>query len=912
MNALPVIEEPAPYDPRKAGARCDLCPLKGNNIVPPKASYLPTRAVFVGEAPGRKEEIHGVPFIGQTGVFLKGLAREVDIDMREVHLTNAALCRSNIDKENDEAAVCCAPRLLRELAAFPPSIPIVTLGKTSTLSVLGTRSIMHARGFVWTAREIDDAHVAAAWREAKKARDRGAPKWRQMKLKAQIVAGRSKLAGRTILPTVHPAFVLRSDTWLPILKLDLERISRWIRGELDYSKLCDQGPYVVVTKTREIQREFKKFKPVISVDIETGPSTPGGKDGADPNRNRILCVGISDGEHTVVVWPWRQATHAKLLNRLFQRSTAIGMHNGYNFDQIALARGGVPFEPIDDKLEDTLIAHHTFASHLPQRLAHVASVFCDTGPWKITFKRGSGAQEKGLPPDKLSPEDLCKYNAADARIQALVWLGMQADLESERAVYEVDKDNGRLCRGMIIGGIGVDLVRRKILREAVAEKEDVLLAKMREILKRPGFHPMQLSEVRRALFTTLRAPLAAADPTDSGLPSTSQKTLEKLKMSPTRAGRFADLLLQWRGAVKIRGTYIDSQILDKASKKTPGVSRTHFNWRSYGAASGRYSCRIQSCPRVENLKKPELGGNVLLPDGTGAHVLDLKDGVLVRIEGTGVERLFQGDDAKKLKPVVLETRTRELYIARPGCSFIYFDLSQAELRFAAYLSGDKSFIAACESGDVHTATAKLLFPKEAELIGRDPKGAGKPFRDVEKNSIFGFCYYAEPATIFGFVRAKGLPVEMRDVLYMHGMVRENFADYFRYVERNKKWVDKHGYLRDALSGRISWLGWHAGFPDVANRPIQGGIASLMNVRLPKIVRALPAGGRGVAQIHDAAILEVPNRHVDRVKAIVKKTWDEPVVVPVDGYGTSLRLEDGARSFVMPIDLKVGQRWSDFG
>ena len=863
-RALPVVKE---YDPVKAGAACHLCPLKGNVVVPPKASSLPTRVVFVGEAPGRKEEIFGEPLIGMTGQFLRGLCREADIDFREAALTNASLCRSHIDRENDEAAVFCAPRLLKELAAFDPSIPIVTFGKTSTLSVLGARSIMNSRGFVWTARAFEAQHIEQAWRAARKAKTRRAPKWKELWLKAQIVEGRSKLAGRTVLPTVHPAFVLRSDTWLPILKIDLDRIGRWIRGELTHENLLDHGPYVVVSKREDVRRELKKLAPVISVDVETGASTPSGKDGADPLRNRLLCVGLSDGEHTVVIWPWRK-THAPLVNSLFRRVKTIGMHNGFNFDQIVLKRFGVPFEPVEDKLEDTLIAHHTFASHMPQRLSHVASLFVDISPWKVTFKLGTGgATEKGLPPEKLSGEDLCRYNSADARIQARVWLAMQADLESERAVYEVDKVNGRLCRQMIIDGIGVDLERREWLRDRIIEKEAELLGKMQTLLKRPNFHPMQLTEVRRALFTTLRAPLEAADPTDTGLPSTSQKTLERLKGSPTRAGKFADLLLQWRGAVKIRGTYIESQILDKPSKKTPNVSRTHFNWRSYGAASGRYSCRLQSCPRAEYLKD---------------------------------------------KSIVLETRVRELYVAKPESKLVYFDLSQAELRFAAYLSGDAAFISACESGDVHTATAQLLFPAEAELIGRDPKGAGKPFRDVEKNSIFGFIYYAQPDTIFTFVRSKGLPVEMRDVLSMHDMVRDKFADYFRYVERNKQVVDKTGFMRCALSGRISWLGWHSGISDVSNRPIQGGIASLMNVRLPKIRDALPRGAHVVGQIHDAAILEVPERHVESVKSLVKSVWEEPVIIPANGYGSSTRIADGARSFVMPIDLKIGERWSDFG
>jgi uracil-DNA glycosylase family 4 len=858
-KALPIVSG---YSPVKAGARCDICPLRGHTVVPPKAAALPPRVVFVGEAPGRKEEIFGVPFVGQTGSFLRGLAREVDIDMREAALQNAALCRSEIDKLNDEAAVCCAPRLLRELAEFDPKIPIVTLGKTSTLSVLGVRSIMHARGFVWTAREIDPG---PAWSKAKKAKLRKAPKWRELWLKAQIAEGRSKLAGRVILPSVHPAFVLRSDTWLPILKIDLDRISRWISGALTREMLLDKRKPIVVSKRDDIRRELRKLKPVISVDVETGASTSGGKDGADPLRNRLLCVGISDGERTVVIWPWRK-THAPLVNALFKRATTIGMHNGYNFDSIVLRRNGVPFEAYDDKLEDTLIAHHTFASHMPQRLSHVATLFIDSGPWKITFKKGKdGASEKGLPPENMSAEDLTFYNGVDALIQAQVWLLMQADLESEREVYKVDKENSRLCRDLIINGIGVDLERRTQLRAGIVEKEAALLEKMRAVLKRPTFHPMQLAEVRRALFTTLRAPRSIAEPTSSGLPSTSAATLERLKGNATRAGRFADLLLQWRGAVKIRGTYIDSQILDKPSRKTPTVSRTHFNWRSYGASSGRYSCRLQSCPRAEHLKD---------------------------------------------KSIVLETRVREVYIARPGCKLVYFDLSQAEMRSAAFSSGDATFMKTCE-GDIHSGNAKILFPSEAELIESEPKGRGKPFRDVAKNAGFGVTYLAETETVFQFLRSKGFDVQFRDVSVMMDRMHEAYAGYFRYVQRNVNAVAKSGYMRSLLTGRIRWLGWHAPPTEIANFPIQSMIADLMNERLPKINAALPSGTLTVGQIHDAALFDTPERHVERMKTIISDTWAAPVIVPAGGiYGGSLKLEEGARSFVMPIEMKCKDRWSD--
>jgi uracil-DNA glycosylase len=56
------------------------------------------------------------------------------------------------DKEKDAAAICCAPRLYRELQEIPKDVPILTLGKPAARSVLNVRSILLARGFVWTSK----------------------------------------------------------------------------------------------------------------------------------------------------------------------------------------------------------------------------------------------------------------------------------------------------------------------------------------------------------------------------------------------------------------------------------------------------------------------------------------------------------------------------------------------------------------------------------------------------------------------------------------------------------------------------------------------------------------------------------------------------------------------------------------
>lgn len=851
-QAMRAAADRAGYDPQAHGAMCVICPLAGNTIVPPNGTYedRPVRLVLVGEGPGRKEEIQGKSFVGMTGQYLNGLLRTHGIDRREAHVTNAALCRGERDKDNERAGVCCAPRLLRELEALPKSAPIVALGKAAALSVLGTKSIMHARGFVWTARVIDPAHVASLWRNVARAKEKGAPKpfVQELQLKAMIVETRATLAGRKVFPTIHPAFVLRSDTWAPILESDLNRVGRWLSGKLKAHHLLDYKPkFSLVKHASEIREAFSKLGDVIAVDIET--------DGVDPMQAKILCVGVSDGRHTVVVVhpdaapgkpapAWDRKRQAPLFSELFRRVKQIGMHNGYNFDQIALRRDGV--EIPGEKLEDTLIAHHAFASHLPQRLAHVASVFVDTSPWKISFKRGKGEAEKGLPPQRLPMEELVTYNACDAIIQARVWLAMQADLESERAVYAHDKELAVMCQGMQVAGIRMDVERRDLLTRAIRRKAARLKLTMARLLKKEEFHPMRLAEVRHALFVTLRAPPIM--PTESGVPSTSSATLEVLKTSPARYGRFSKALLSWRGAVKVKGTYLDAIPLWRND-------RFHVSWKSFGTVSGRLSSRLQSAPRVEINKK---------------------------------------------KQKIVETRVREVYVPRKGCAFVYFDVCQAEMRFAAHLSGDENFIKTCQ-GDVHSGNAKIIFPDEAKLIDEDVKGRGKPFRDVAKNCGFGVTYLAEAETLFVFLRARGFDVQLSDVVQMLDLMHAGYPDYFKYVAGNIAWVAKHGYLRSAIIGRIRWLGWHCPPTEVANFMIQSGIADVMNVRTVAISRRLPPGVRMVSQIHDAAKYETPHRHVEPMKKMLKEVWAEPI-----------RLNSNDRSFVLPIDLKEGARWSDFG
>jgi DNA polymerase I-like protein with 3'-5' exonuclease and polymerase domains len=136
---------------------------------------------------------------------------------------------------------------------------------------------------------------------------------------------------------------------------------------------------------------------------------------------------------------------------------------------------------------------------------------------------------------------------------------------------------------------------------------------------------------------------------------------------------------------------------------------------------------------------------------------------------------------------------------------------------------------------------------------------------------------------------------------MFGELHSTYSRYYEFCGENLEATHKHGFLRTALSGRIRWLGWHPKPTEVSNFMVQSFIADVMNERLVEIEPRLPKGVRLVAQIHDAAVFEVPVKLEDAVKDLIAETWARPIHVPLSG-----------RSFVMPIDRKSGERLSDLG
>jgi uracil-DNA glycosylase len=139
--------------------------------------------MFVGEAPGADEDIQGIPFVGRAGQLLTKIIEAIGLRREDVYIANVIKCRppENRNPEPDEVETC-EPFLFRQIDSIQPKV-IVALGTFAAKALLKTQdSISRLRGRTYDYR------------------------------------------GAKLIPTFHPAFLLRSpdrkrDVWEDMKKV---------------------------------------------------------------------------------------------------------------------------------------------------------------------------------------------------------------------------------------------------------------------------------------------------------------------------------------------------------------------------------------------------------------------------------------------------------------------------------------------------------------------------------------------------------------------------------------------------------------------------------------------------------------------------------------------------------------------
>lgn len=165
---------------------CTKCPLhttRTNTV--PGAGDPQAKLVFVGEGPGEKEDLQGKPFVGRSGTLLTKLIEEIGLTREQVFITSIVKCRPPNNRNPLQPEIlACKSYLQEQLRLISPNI-ICTLGSPAAKTLLGTKESMTKIRGKWFSYE-----------------------------------------GIKLMPTFHPAYLLRSPSKKGDVREDLQEIMR--------------------------------------------------------------------------------------------------------------------------------------------------------------------------------------------------------------------------------------------------------------------------------------------------------------------------------------------------------------------------------------------------------------------------------------------------------------------------------------------------------------------------------------------------------------------------------------------------------------------------------------------------------------------------------------------------------------
>lgn len=325
------------------------------------------RLVLVGEAFGEKEELTGLPFVGASGQELTQMLSDAGLTRGECLLTNVFPFRPGL--ANNKIEQLCGPksmagvdyklphlrqgqyilpqylpcleRLKAELETIQPHL-VVALGSTACWALLGTAGITRARG---------------------------------------VVANSTLCPGIKVLPTFHPASVMRNWAQRPIvvadfLKAKLEsafpEIRRVSRRLLLSPTLAELRSWWLGFVSRGLRQA------TLACDIETGAGQITMISFAEsPTLGVVVPFVLGQGQS---YWPSEELElQAWTFVKTVLESPAAKIWQNGLYDLQYLTRMG--FRP-KNCLHDTMLLHHSFYPELPKSLGFLGSIYANEGAWK--------------------------------------------------------------------------------------------------------------------------------------------------------------------------------------------------------------------------------------------------------------------------------------------------------------------------------------------------------------------------------------------------------------------------------------------------------------------------------------------------------------------------------------------------
>lgn len=647
---------------RKAmNARCWECPLKQYALCP---SYGPRnpKLIVVGEGPGLQEILYMRPFVGATGGITRQLVAQAGIDpTEETFYTNTVLCtdpQSSGDKKAKQMAVAvpaCQGRLQAALELLPDDVPVVALG-------------------YW----------------ARKALGVEMNHWE-----------REKLTGKHCIGTKHPAAALYEPGALVHTEKVMEKVAAFVSGHSASPPPGTDAREVVVLDNQpdlEALEYLHSTTDPICIDIETTDT-----DWTHPDC-RVIRVGISTtavpgcdprtvGTRGVIFT--EDNLNDPLVRKWLQNLThvcahRIGGHN-YKFDNLAMTKHlGID---LNTYAWDTMLMANIYHELWLKDLKGLCQYYFDVDDWAERLVHSQlrhicKAADRTF--DKVPPDKLNEYLSLDIHLNLLLYEQLKEELENvdrfERPYQEFEMPLAHTLTAMEYRGFAVDEARLKPTQEKLDEALNDLKLDVQATSGGALENPGSPKQVAKHLWENLKVPY----PHSAGkYPSTKEAVLLGIKDPPA----IVSMILKYRRASKMRGSYIKNVWKFLRPDEAYGVKRVHPTYKQAHVRTGRLSAGKPSGPAIQTIP---------------------------------------GEDARKDGDAAWGKLIKMIYTVPDGYILVLVDGSQWELRVATVLSEDPWMVNAYKSGmDVHGLACDAIYG-----VGKWTKAQ----RKVEKNCMFGTLY----------------------------------------------------------------------------------------------------------------------------------------------------------------------------
>ena len=325
---------------------------------------------FVGEAPGKAEELRGLPFVGAAGKLFDKMLARVELKREESLITNVFKRRP---KDNN-LRFFSVPKVELpsdyEFPAFSPGVYIDPKILNESLNVLqGELNIFKPKIVV----ALGNSAMVALTKTIGIGRYRG------------TLMDSTLVSGLKVIPTYHPASVLRTWKQLPIVLVDLVKAKR----EVNAGKKSRRTVHVAETMedVESIMKSFN-FAESLAFDVET-------------LGDFITSIGFCCGalEAFVIPFYYQGSLWWKTLEVEFQvwkkvkvilEGPSIKIAQNGLFDVQRLLIYGIKVKHLT---EDTMLFYHSYQPELPKDLGFLGSLYTDIGAWKQLRETGITTDE---------------------------------------------------------------------------------------------------------------------------------------------------------------------------------------------------------------------------------------------------------------------------------------------------------------------------------------------------------------------------------------------------------------------------------------------------------------------------------------------------------------------------------------